>query len=155
MEYETLVKFIRPNIIDLEYTDFVRDVYFFDGVKELIEKIKIKYRFGIVSDKDKSLVWNVARLNGILSLRDYVGGKELLQESIEEQLSKAAKILDVKSNEICCVCAKAETVEEAKKAQTLSIAVTYARENTKEELEKFKPDRIVENIEELSKLLGI
>jgi len=134
----------------------IRDTNLYEGVGESIQKIKKKYRFGVVSSQDKSWVWDAIKLHGVYDFSVYFNGKEKpLPKSIEKQLLEGARNLGVQPSEISCICAKAETVEEAKKAGVNAIAAVYAGRSTIEELKKANPDKIVNSIGEISQLLGI
>ena len=129
------------------FLDDSSDVRLINGIKEVILFLAGKNDIYIITSNSKKVILSLLERFGIKGIKEVFGG--------DEEKSKVVKINALrkgnKDREIFYVGDTVGDILEAKKAKVKSVAVTWGV-HSRRQLEKVKPDFIVDETEEL---LGI
>ena len=120
----------------------------FKNLKQVLRKLKKKYKMVIVSSSFNSVMKKALKKNGIDFFSQILGTEA--GESKVEKIKKCIKNFKLKPKEIVYVADTVGDIKEAKKAKVKTIGVTWGY-HCKKRLSKAKPNKIINKPQQLIK----
>lgn len=118
------------------------------GVKETLMRLRAKYRFALITNAPYPFVEYVLKRNDMLRFFDEIITASENFKTKADTIKFLSQVMKTPINQIAYIGDMIRDIEEARKAGCKAIAIPCW--NSYEELEKAKPDLLVNSLEELA-----